>query len=73
MPSNLDRRQEIASPVRDPVLQAQVRAVLDTQLADTVKARVLLSDGRSTRPARGDRPGLRGGRPHDVTAAFQAG
>jgi polyphosphate kinase len=46
MPRNLDRRVEIAFPILDPALQAAVKTVLETQLADTVKARVLLPDGR---------------------------
>jgi polyphosphate kinase len=49
MPRNLDRRVEIAFPVLDPGFQAQIGAILDIQLADTVKARRLLADGRSVR------------------------
>jgi polyphosphate kinase len=49
MPRNLDRRVETAFPVLDPHLQAQVRQILDTQLADTVKARRILPDGSSVR------------------------
>jgi polyphosphate kinase len=49
MPRNLDRRVEIAFPVLDPRLQAQLQEILDTQLADTAKARVLLPDGSSHR------------------------
>jgi polyphosphate kinase len=49
MPRNLDRRVEIAFPVLDPSLQAQIGELLDLQLADTVKARRLLSDGSSVR------------------------
>ncbi len=49
MPRNLDRRVEIAFPVLDPSLQAQIGELLDTQLADTVKARRILSDGSSVR------------------------
>jgi len=49
MPRNLDRRVEIAFPVLDPWLQAQLQEILDIQLADTVKARELLPDGRSQR------------------------
>src|SRR5580765_6734782 len=44
MPRNLDRRVEIAFPVLDPGLQAQVREILEIQLADTVKARRILPD-----------------------------
>jgi polyphosphate kinase len=49
MPRNLDHRVEVAFPVLDPHLQVRLRDILDVQLADTVKARVLLSDGRSQR------------------------
>jgi len=49
MPRNLDRRVEIAFPILDSGLQTQVRAVLDVQLADTVKARRILPDGSSVR------------------------
>jgi polyphosphate kinase len=49
MPRNLDRRVEIAFPVLDPRLQAQIREILLMQLADTVKARRILGDGRSVR------------------------
>ncbi len=59
MPRNLDRRVETAFPVLDPRLQAQIRSVLDVQLADTVKARELRPDGRSARAARPAGPVLR--------------
>ena len=49
MPRNLDRRVEIAFPVLDPGLQRQIHEILETQLADTVKARRILADGRSVR------------------------
>jgi polyphosphate kinase len=49
MPRNLDRRVEIAFPVLDPDLQARIRQILETQLADTVKARRILADGSSER------------------------
>jgi polyphosphate kinase len=49
MPRNLDRRVEIAFPVLDRHLQAQVREILEIQLADTVKARRILPDGSSAR------------------------
>jgi polyphosphate kinase len=59
MPRNLDHRVEIAFPVLAPPLQAQLREVLETQLADTVKARIILADGRSERIAADGRPPLR--------------
>jgi len=49
MPRNLDRRVEIAFPVLDPALRAQIAAVLDVQLGDTVKARRIRPDGTSER------------------------
>jgi hypothetical protein len=49
MPRNLDRRVEVAFPVLEPALQAELRTILDVQLADTVKARLLRSDGSSQR------------------------
>jgi polyphosphate kinase len=54
MPRNLDRRVEIAFPVLDPGLQAQIREILDIQLADTLKARRILSDGSSVRLRAGE-------------------
>jgi polyphosphate kinase len=59
MPRNLDRRVEVAFPVLEPALQAQVREILNIQLADTVKARRLLGDGTSTRVRADGRPPLR--------------
>jgi polyphosphate kinase len=49
MPRNLDHRVEVAFPILDPRLQAEVREILDVQLADTVKARLLRPDGTSVR------------------------
>jgi polyphosphate kinase len=49
MPRNLDHRVEIAFPILDPRLQAEVRAILDVQLRDTVKARLLQPDGTTIR------------------------
>lgn len=45
MPRNLDRRVEILFPVEDENLKKKVQHVLEVQLADTVKAYVLGSDG----------------------------
>ena len=57
MPRNLDRRVEIAFPVLDPDLQAQIRDVLEIQLADTVKGRRILASGSSVRmPGGAGRP-----------------
>ena len=59
MPRNLDRRVEIAFPVLDPDLQAQIREILEIQLADTVKARRILADGSSVRIVAARAPALR--------------
>lgn len=45
MPRNLDRRVEITFPVLDPKVKAGVRHILETELADTVRARVMKQDG----------------------------
>ena len=45
MPRNLDKRVEILFPVENPVLKEQVIHILDVELADNVKARVLQTDG----------------------------
>jgi polyphosphate kinase len=74
MPRNLDRRVEIAFPVLDPVLQGQIRNILQTQLADTVKARRILADGRSVRIDAAGGPALRSQeRLYDATGADGAG
>jgi polyphosphate kinase len=49
MPRNLDHRVEVAFPVLEPALQEQIRDILEIQLADNVKARRILPDGRSER------------------------
>jgi polyphosphate kinase len=59
MPRNLDRRVEIAFPILEPALQAQMREILSIQLSDTVKARRLLGDGTSTRVRADGRPPVR--------------
>ena len=45
MPRSLDKRVEILFPVEDPVLQEEIQHILDTQLADTKKAHLLMPDG----------------------------
>ena len=45
MPRNLERRVEILFPVEDPKLKDKLIHILDVQMADTMKAQVLLSDG----------------------------
>ena len=45
MPRNLDRRVEVAFPVEDEAVRQEVMDILSLTLADTVKARVMQSDG----------------------------
>ncbi len=45
MPRNLERRVEILFPIEGEVLKQDVMHILDTQLADNVKARILQPDG----------------------------
>ena len=52
MPRNLDHRVETAFPILDPGSRPQIRQMLDVQLADTVKARLLQPDGTSVRADR---------------------
>jgi polyphosphate kinase len=59
MPRNLDHRVEIAFPVLDPRLQAQIHEALELQLSDTVKAREILLDGTSARVRAAGTPPLR--------------
>ena len=59
MPRNLDHRVEVAFPVLEPRLQAQIREVLELQLTDTVKAREILIDGGSARVQAPDTPPIR--------------
>src|SRR5262249_9309374 len=49
MPRNLDNRIEVAFPILEPRLQTHIHKILDIQLNDTVKARVILPDGHSAR------------------------
>ena len=44
MPRNLDRRVEITFPVLDPTVRTKVRHILEMELADTVRARVMKMD-----------------------------
>ena len=58
MPRNLDHRVEVAFPLVDPIVAAQVVEMLELQLHDTTKGRVLGPDGGVLR--RGlDPPGRR--------------
>ncbi len=49
MPRNLDGRIETAFPVLDRGIRRRIEEVLDLQLKDTVKARLLTSNGSSVR------------------------
>jgi polyphosphate kinase len=50
MPRNLNSRIEVGFPILDPALQQQVREIINVQLADNVKGRVLDADGANSRP-----------------------
>jgi polyphosphate kinase len=58
MSRNLDRRVETVFPVEDQQIVAQIRAMLQIYLRDTMRARVLMPDGSYcyARPAPGERP-----------------
>jgi polyphosphate kinase len=60
MPRNFHRRVEAMVPVEDPQLKTRMREILDIQLADTMKAWRLRTDGKYERmhPAPGE-PGVR--------------
>ena len=49
MPRNLDRRVELMFPLRDADLRKRVMKLLQIQLADTDRARLMQPDGRTTR------------------------
>jgi polyphosphate kinase len=52
----MDRRIEIAFPVYDTKVKKRLREILKTYLADTVKTRVLQSDGSYLRIEAGATP-----------------
>ena len=49
MQRNLDHRVEVCFPLVDPIVSAQVVELLELQLHDTAKARVLGPDGQVLR------------------------
>ncbi len=51
MPRNLDRRVEVAFPILAPECRRQIRQILDLQLSDNTKARLLQPDGTNVRKA----------------------
>lgn len=53
MPRNLDKRVEILFPIEDDALKAEVIHILDIQLADNEKARILQKNGTYRRAAKG--------------------
>ncbi len=57
MNRNLDHRIEVAIPVYNPRIQAQIRRIVDIQLKDTCKARIL--DERLENRFRPQEPGLK--------------
>ncbi|HYV66106.1 MAG TPA: polyphosphate kinase 1, partial [Myxococcales bacterium] len=59
MPRNLDNRVEVTFPILEPALQRQIRDILEIQLADTAKARLIRPDGRSERVIATTSPPLR--------------
>ena len=58
MARNLDNRVELVAPVEDPVACREIQTIVDVQLADTVLAWELGSDGtwRRIRPEPGEAP-----------------
>jgi polyphosphate kinase len=58
MSRNLDARVEAAVPIEDPRLREEVKAALDLQLSDNVKAWDMRSDGSyvQRRPGKGEEP-----------------
>jgi polyphosphate kinase len=59
MPRNFARRIEIAFPVLEPRLQKRLAEILESQLADGVKARRMQSDGTYARKRTGEAAAFR--------------
>lgn len=59
MPRNLNKRVEVAFPILDPKIAARVDKILEVQLSDNVKARILNADGSSRRRRTDDAPRVR--------------
>jgi polyphosphate kinase len=47
MPRNLDNRIEIATPIYDPDIQKEIKIMLNIQLKDNVKARIIDASGKN--------------------------
>jgi polyphosphate kinase len=56
MPRNLDRRVELMFPIEDPLLWQRVMKVIEVQLADTERTRLMLPDGSYVRVDRRGKP-----------------
>ena len=54
MPRNFHRRVETLCPVEEPELKEKLKEILEIQLKDTAKARILQPDGSYVRPERRD-------------------
>ena len=50
MPRNFHRRVETLVPIEDRELKEKLKTILEIQLRDTAKARILLPTGEYTRP-----------------------
>lgn len=55
MTRNMERRVEVAAPIRDEKLKARIMNLLDLEFSDNVKAKRLLSDGEYE-PVKNDKP-----------------
>jgi len=49
MTRNLDHRLEVGFPILDPLIQLQIRDIIDLQLRDNTKSRIIQSNGLSPR------------------------
>ncbi|MEE1135966.1 MAG: polyphosphate kinase 1 [Methanocorpusculum sp.] len=49
MTRNTERRVEVACPIYSPAVKEKLRHILDIELSDTVKARMMMSDGSYVR------------------------
>lgn len=58
MPRNLDRRVELMFPIEDPLLWQRVMQVIEVQLADTERTRLMQPDGSYVRVDRRGKPHL---------------
>ncbi len=54
MPRNFHRRVETLVPIKSEKLKEKLKEILEIQLKDTAKARILQSDGTYTRPEKRD-------------------